>query len=143
MKVSQHIAISVPVAGAVYLASRSWEMAAASVVGGVLIDLDHLLDYFIEFGTKFSLSNLFSSFPEGRYKRIYIPLHGWEWVIVLGLLAWATAWNVWIVGFLIGFCHHMLADQLGNSASPLGYSLLWRLRTRFEPSKSFFGESGV
>lgn len=142
MKVSQHIAVSLPVAGGVYAVSGSWQMAAASVAGGVLVDVDHLLDYFIEYGAHFSIKNFFSSFPEGRYRRIFIPLHGWEWIVVGTVLAWLTGWNVWIVGFMIGFCHHMLTDQLMNSASPLGYSLVWRLATGFDPSRAFSKNRG-
>lgn len=137
MRFSYHIAVSVPFAGAIYAVSKSWEAAAASLVSGVFVDLDHLFDYMVEYGTKFDLKNFLSSFPEGRYKRIFIPLHAWEWLISGALVAWATGWNACVVGLLLGWGYHLILDQMFNGVSTWGYSFFWRCATKFDPKRSF------
>lgn len=137
MKVQYHIAISIPLAGALFAVFRSWELAAASLVGGIFIDLDHFLDYFVEYGMNLDLRNFFSSFPEGRYRRIFILLHAWELLLLSAFAAWLTHWNPYAVGLFQGYGQHMIADQLANGVAVFEYSLLWRCARRFDASDAF------
>ena len=137
MRVRYHIALSVPLAGVLFAVFKSWELAAASLVSGILIDVDHFLDYFVEYGMNTDLHNFFSSFPEGRYRKIFILLHGWELLLLGAFAAWATHWNPVAVGLCLGYGHHMIADQLTNNVAVFGYSLLWRCARRFDPIDAF------
>lgn len=137
MKAGHHIVASTVFSGSLYLIYPSLEMAAASFVAGVLIDIDHCIDYVIEFGIRSKWSNFFRSFEEGQYTRIYIVFHGWEWIPVLGTMSWLTEYNPWVVGILLGATQHLILDQLTNSTACLGYSLIWRWTKKFEPNQAF------
>lgn len=120
-----------------YAASGSWQLAAASIAAGVLVDLDHVIDYLIEYGFLLDRRLFFRSFSEGLYRKIYILLHGWEWIAISWIAAALSGWNVWLSGIVIGLAHHMITDHFVNGASPLGYSLLWRIAHRWDPLQAF------
>ena len=132
MKFSHHIAVSTVVSGILYLILKSWSLTIASFLSGIFLDLDHYIDYFIELGSPFDIRKFFHSIYEERLNKIYLIFHGWEWSIVLLLLAWSTDWNPWITGVLIGYGQHMVLDARYNTNWPLsGYSLIWRWRKGF------------
>lgn len=132
MKFSHHIAVSTAVSGILYLLFKSWGLAVASFVSGVFIDLDHLIDYFIEYGFSLNVKNFFHCVYEEKIQRLFQIFHGWEWIVILLSIAWITDWNQWITGFLIGYVLHMVLDACCNTNWPLSaYSLLWRWERRF------------
>jgi len=135
--VRNHTILSTVVAGVLYAVFRSWELAAASVLAGVLVDLDHFMDYFIEYGPRADRTLFFRSFGAGLYRKIYIPIHGWEWIAICAVIAWLADWNIWWIGMAVGLTHHLIADQIVNGASRFGYSLLWRAAHGFDPAKTF------
>jgi len=137
MKVEHHIAFSAAVSGSLYAAGGSWQMAVAAFVTGFAIDCDHCGDYLVEFGVRSNWRNFFRSFYEGYYTRIYIPFHSWELLFLLGVVAYLSEWNQWVVGVLLGAVQHMIVDQFSNGAAGLGYSFLWRWFGGFEPNRSF------
>ena len=112
-------------------------MAAASFMAGWAIDMDHVLDYLVEFGARSDWRNFFRSFYDSQYTRIYILFHAWEWLAVLAAAAMLSGWNPWATGLLLGATHHMILDQLSNGVSAAGYSLLWRLSVGFAPDPAF------
>lgn len=139
MKLRSHVLASTCISGALFAVSRSWELALSSWVAGIFVDLDHIPDYLVEFGPRFSIQRFFHSFSAGSYKRIFILLHGWEWLAVLLALAWSTRWNPWLTGWLMGHSQHMILDQFGNRSGTFTYSLLFRALNRFIPRKCFPG----
>ena len=54
-----------------------------ALLGGVFIDLDHLIDYILAFGTKFNLIFFLKGYQFLKTDKIYVPLHSWELVIIL------------------------------------------------------------
>ena len=137
MKVIPHTVVSTAFAGGLYLAYPCWQMAATAFVAGVLIDVDHVIDYIIEFGVRSNWGNFFRSFSEGQYAKIYIVFHAWEWLFVLGIVTLLTGGNPWAAGLVLGATQHMIFDQLTNGASALGYSILWRWSRGFDPNPAF------
>jgi hypothetical protein len=117
-------------------------MAASALLSGILIDLDHIVDYMIEFGPRFDRKQFFDYFYKKEYRRVVLVFHGWEWLLFLGVLAWQTGWNPWYVGLLAGIGHHLVLDQLANSAKPLGYSVLWRWLNGFRASAFLAAKRG-
>lgn len=74
---SAHFLSTVIVAVIVYLRTASFFYAGIVVMGGIFIDLDHLIDYFCYFKNKFSLKNFFESryFESGK---VFLFFHSWE-----------------------------------------------------------------
>ena len=132
MKFSHHIAVSSFVSGILYVFFKSWSLTIASFLSGILLDLDHYIDYVFECGSPFQVKRFFHYIYEEKLEKIYLILHGWEWSVILLLTGWMMDWNHWIVGITIGYGHHMVFDAIFNRHWPvLGYSLLWRWKRDF------------
>ena len=126
-----HIAASTIISGILYSLFNSWAMSAASFVTGILIDIDHIVDYSIAHGLRIDIKDFFKFFYEERYRRITLIFHGWEWLLILVLAAWQTDWNLWVTGALIGWGQHMFFDKIFNISNFRSYSLLWRWHRDF------------
>lgn len=137
MRLQHHATISAVVSGGLYAAFKSPELAAASFVSGVFMDLDHLCDYVREYGWRIDVKEFFRVCHGHQFQQAVLVLHGWEWLAVWAWLAWACAWSPWLLGILIGFCHHLVCDQLANGVSRWGYFLLWRMKKRFSFAATF------
>ncbi len=132
MKLSTHIAVSALVSGLLYMVFKSWGAAFASFVSGVFIDLDHIIDYILEYGWHINIKKFFKVFYNAEFKRLYLILHSWEFLLLLAVSGWLTGWNPWITGTLIGAGQHLICDQITNRPALLGYSLIWRWKKKFD-----------
>lgn len=140
MKIKHHALASTIISGILYSVFKSWGLAAASFISGILVDLDHVIDYWIEHGLQFDLKRFFKYFDEKNFenrKRLYFIFHAWEWLIILFVVARLTDWNLWVTGLLVGYGQHIILDELYNSFKyrirPFvwGYFLLWRWKNGF------------
>jgi len=137
MRLQHHAAVSVVVSGGLYAVFKSPGLALASFASGVFIDLDHFHDYLREYGWPIDLKEFFHVCHNRHFEQGVLVLHGWEWLALWAWLAWAMAWNPWLVGLLIGFGHHLVLDQFTNGVSQWGYFLLWRMKNGFAFDATF------
>ena len=137
MKGEHHLLVSAVAAGAIYAATRSLPMSAAFLAAGVLLDLDHWIDYWVEYGGRFDVRHFVVAVSTKDFRRAFIFLHAWEGVILAAFLTWRSGWSPWLAGLTLGWGIHLLLDQLNNAPSPWGYSLLWRGLGRFDYKRSF------
>lgn len=68
MKIKHHALASTIISGILYSVFKSWGLAAASFISGILVDLDHVIDYWIEHGLQFDLKRFFKYFDEKNFK---------------------------------------------------------------------------
>jgi hypothetical protein len=138
MKTSAHISTSALLAAAVYAYSRSVPEATSCLVSGVLIDLDHLVDFHLFSGERFSIANFFSWCNEARWQRIILILHSYELFGILCVVAYYLNSAV-LRGVVWGAGLHLLLDQLGNlrtfRLSPWFYLLGYRIAMGFRRDK--------
>jgi hypothetical protein len=132
MNPKYHLAISTIISSFLFLLFKSWGLAIASLLSGVFIDLDHIIDYVIEHGFRFNLKKFFNFFYGEQYRKLTLIFHGWEWLILLFTISWLTDWNPWVTGLLIGFTQHMFLDRFYNIATFSSYSLFWRWKNKFD-----------
>jgi hypothetical protein len=112
----KHIAISTLIGVVGWWGTGDSAAAVAAIVGGVLPDVDHVVDY--------------SYYYWRREHRLILPLHGYEFAIFgagVGLLTGNIFLGIAVISYLI----HLLSDQAENRTHILGYSLLFRVRHRF------------
>jgi len=138
MRLHHHTAISLTISGLLYIIFRSWGLAASSLVAGIFIDLDHFFDYLYAHGRPFRIKDFFRVCNNCQFNRIFLFLHGWEWVALLGMAAWLTNWNPWVTGTLIGFGQHIVLDSFYNASGFRSYSLFWRWREDFVFDRIFY-----
>ena len=139
MTITQHAGITSVVCAGLYFASHSWSMAIACFVAGVLIDLDHFLDYLVNFSPRLGFRHFFDCFENQVFDRIIVFLHAWEWVVLAIVIAAVTLSDV-TIGIAAGMLLHMTLDQVFNRHNACGYFLLFRLANRFD-AKRFHGSA--
>jgi len=132
-----HLATTVVAAGGVAAAIGSLPLTVGVVVGGFLIDLDHLADYLVIERQRDLRPGAFLRFYlEGRARRVVLVLHSYELFALLGLLAWWHA-SLALGGYLIGALMHLVLDIVFNgklTPRSIGafYSFGYRLAHRFD-----------
>jgi hypothetical protein len=139
MDFSEHVALSLPAAGVVALATGRAEVGLAFAVGAVLVDLDHLPDYWMEKGFTLSLAKLNRHFGGREARRLFLVLHAWEWNALLWAL-WAVAGlPLWVAGLAAGHLAHLALDQRYNLLQTWAYSFFARYRIGFRAEPLYRG----
>jgi len=103
-----------------------------------LIDLDHLIDYFLAFGPDFRLDYFASGYQFLKSGKIYVLFHGVEYVIIALILAALLKNKACKSAFLavaLGLFFHLSADSVANDIPAKSYSLIYRIENRFELEK--------
>ena len=137
MRLEQHVVLSVTFAGILLAVFRSWEMAVASLIPGILLDVDHVLDFLVQRGERFTLRGFFEVVYRRELPRCYVVLHAWEWLCLFGMVVWATEGNPWLLGLYLGWAQHMIADHLFNDAKWWSYFFLGRMTHGFKLLAAF------
>lgn len=138
MTPAQHIVASTATSTFFYYLTQSWPGTVVCFLSGILIDLDHVLDYWI-FKRKISLSfkELDNFCTEDKSGKIFLILHSYELMFILWIVSayfkWPTEW----LGALYGMSVHLLCDQIGNPVYPPAYFLFYRWKIGF-PKAVFF-----
>lgn len=110
---------------------------SGAIIGGVLIDTDHFIDYFLAFGRKWSLDYFIRGYQFLKNDKVYVLFHGWEYVILLAIVVWAvgaqSSLGAALFALGLGGLFHLIADTMINHGmSWKGYSILYRLLNKFE-----------
>lgn len=131
-----HLILTALIAGFLFWRFKDWRLVIVAFLVGIFIDIDHWFDYFAYFGLKINLSDFFNVasyvIPAGK---IYVLLHGWEFVIPLWLIGrWlGEKFKIrgleWAVG--LSYLGHLLWDNFSFSHHPLAYSFIYRLLNNF------------
>jgi len=109
----------------------------AAFFGGVLIDLDHLIDYFIAFGLRFDMLSFIHGEQFAKNDKIYALFHGWEYVILLLGLAWLVKSDaklkVAVSALSLGVFFHLLIDvNVNHGMTVRSYSIAYRTFHHYE-----------
>ena len=137
MKLHHHVAFSATISLLLYMIFKSWYLSLVCLLSGVFIDLDHFIDYFREQGINLDMKKFFSICDNGQFDRVILLFHGWEWVILIGVLGWSSGWNPLTTGLVIGIGHHLVLDAFYNGTSIKAYSILWRWSKGFDFDTTF------
>lgn len=125
-----------------FLVWRIWKKPVLSylfsIIGGVLVDLDHLIDYYIAFGWNFKISYFLKGYQFLENERIYVLFHGWEYVVILAILLIITTNKTSksiILALTLGLLLHLSADVMLNNIPIRSYSLVYRIKNKFSIQK--------
>lgn len=141
MKTLVHVSTSAMLSGTVYAATYSPDIAIACFLSGILLDLDHLLDYFLLAREQYSLKNFRSWCDDARWERIILLLHSYEIYFVLCVITFHFQHEL-LIGLMLGTGLHLMLDELGNRfsqrdymLSPWFYFLVYRISVGFHNEK--------
>lgn len=116
----------------VWIHFKSAGCALASFLAGVVIDLDHLFDYYSNKKFTFSIKRIYYACLKMDLERIYILLHSYEVIALLWIAIYAFSLsNVWKAA-AAGFTQHIIFDQITNPLNAFGYFLTYRALKRFK-----------
>lgn len=120
----------------------------AALLGGIYIDADHLFDYYLAFGFNFNLSYFLNSYQFSVSRKIYVPFHAWEWVILLLVLIVILERRYYrhrakvlkyllsfFLALTLGIYSHLIIDTVTNDTTLPGYSIIYRVINNFNTDK--------
>ena len=109
-----HLVVTTAACAAIHALAGSWTLTAAVGVGGVLIDMDHAIDYVLfERGRRLTPGAFLRHYAEGRARRVVLALHSYELFAILLALGWWTG-SVPLLGYLVGALIHLALDVAWN-----------------------------
>ncbi len=113
---------------------------SAAIIGGVLIDLDHLFDYYTVFGFSWNLEYFIKGYNFLKNDKIYVLFHGYEYVIALLILFafLSPAYKklrIALLAFILAFFFHLIIDTVTNDITLKAYFIGERMRNNFQIEK--------
>ena len=138
MELRSHVIASIIFSTLFFVVFKSWTIATVSFFSGVLIDIDHVFDYFLEFRKRFEVKEFFDVHHNRKILFFMAIFHSWELLALLSICAFLMSWNPWIVGTVIGFTQHIILDQIFNkNFNRLIYFFFWRMKNGFNMKRMF------
>lgn len=143
MSPSVHALVSISGGVILWQGLHSWQAGLASALAGFFIDLDHIVDYVAAGRRSWRVKKFLDFYRYFNEPYVYVPLHVWEAVPILSILAWLGLWPAWLVGLAFGLFHHLLLDQWANGLRLAGYFMSYRLAVGFKSEKIIKNHKGV
>jgi hypothetical protein len=97
----------------------------------VVVDFDHFFDYIRDNGLQFKRDHFYRYFNEGKYEKLYLLFHAYEYLMAIVLLIMITGNNLFLMAIAIGFFQHLFFDQITNPMKPMAYFLIYRIKNKF------------
>lgn len=127
-----HILASGIISICVWAYFRSIGCALISFAAGVLLDIDHLLDYCANYTFTFRIKTMYEAFMNFKLNRLYIVLHSYEFIALSWVAIFAFGLSDLWKALIIGYTQHVLLDQVTNPVKPLAYFLTYRISRGFK-----------
>lgn len=132
-----HFVFTVLLAWYFGVSTGGWAWPVLCVVGGILIDLDHFIDYFLYYGFRFDPGNFFRH----RYKvsgKQYVLFHSFEILVLMWAISFFIAWFIPVV---TGMTLHLAIDLVTTRhRKPISLSLYYRWKKGFDAEKILPGD---
>ena len=136
MHLKEHIIASSIASAGIYAATRSVKMTAVSFAAGVLLDLDHFVDYWKENSFNLDMRQFFKACHECNLTKTRLFLHSAELIVLSAAAAYFTRSGI-ITALTLGACQHLALDQLTNKIYPASYLLTYRWSKGFRAEAVF------
>ena len=129
MRPLQHLAYSTAAASVLLLTTKSPKIAMGCVASGVLVDLDHLIEYGNYCGAQWDWEEFSSGIYFDKKDTVKVIFHSWEAACVLWSVVLAgdgIRKKSLLYGIAAGYTLHLILDQIGNNLNKMGYFELYR-----------------
>jgi hypothetical protein len=129
LEICVHLAFTIIFSLIIYLKSGNLGYIIIFILGGILIDVDHLVDYSVFFKKRFNLKDfLNATFLESG--KIYLILHSWEINLIVFLLGLAIKSNGLLL-LALSLTIHLSIDNLQRK-NLLIYFFIYRIIKKFD-----------
>lgn len=141
MKLLNHVVLTLPVAAASYGTTKSLGCMLGIVLGGILVDLDHWIEFWHDRGLQWNVHEFFRFGNSGSSSRLFILFHSFEWIPIL-YAGYLLSGDRIFMGVLIGLGLHLLLDYInlrrrfGHRRSCIRiFSILFRMAHGFRTDR--------
>ena len=105
MTLQKHVIYTISLTVAGLMVTQSWLFVIGILLGGILIDLDHFLEYWYDCGIKLDVQGLLKFGNSGVNSHQFIIFHSVEMIPILLLLGSITGLELLFYGLIIIFLH--------------------------------------
>ena len=112
----------------VYFVFRSLSAFLVSLLSGILIDVDHILDYYIERGVTLKIKNVYLWCMEKNFKMVFLVFHSLELLFMLWIGISVFKLGIFWTAIAIGITQHMILDIFFNKNVLYAYSYFLSFR---------------
>lgn len=142
---SRHIIVSLSLGAGMWAFSRSFFAGILCFLSGILVDVDHIIDYVANAGLKslnlkdiyWTCANLPHQREESKLKKVFLIFHAWEIAILLWM-GYLLSRNIYLLSIALGYTSHLSMDNAAHHTfHPLTYFITYRLRKGFKTIKLF------
>lgn len=106
------------------------------ILGGFLIDLDHVLEYFFVLGFQFNLKDFFNGLQFLTSDKIYLVFHAYEYFPILIIIAYIfrrkQALSFILITLAFSGLVHLFSDSVINNYPIRNYFITYRASHNFE-----------
>jgi len=127
MKPIGHLGVSIITGAAAFLTTKTITPSIACFLVGWLVDVDHVWDFYKNFGKDFNVKRFLNAFDNGEIKKSYIYFHSYELLFGLVFLCFFTHFNYLLAFTTLGFAVHLFFDQIFNPVKPFTYFITYRI----------------
>jgi len=130
-----HLLLSIIIASIIYVfIYQSYLVFVFSIIWGFLIDLDHIIDFWLKYPFSFNLKDFFTGKQFKESWKAYILFHSWEYVIVwIIIFFWLKDDIKYLVLSLIcSLFMHIILDIITNKSNFTWYSIVNRIYNKFD-----------
>ncbi len=113
-----HTVISSAVAGGTWAITGSPAAAGVALGVGVLMDVDHLYDYY-------------QRYVKGKKDRVYVLFHAWEYPMIMSFIS-LVFYHPFLLAVILGHLAHVTTDHVWNRLTPFAYSITYRAIKGFD-----------
>ena len=113
-----HTVISSAVAGSTWAITGSPAAAGVALGVGVLMDVDHLYDYY-------------QRYVKGKKDRVYVLFHAWEYPMIMSFIS-LVFYHPFLLAVILGHLAHVTTDHVWNRLTPFAYSITYRAIKGFD-----------
>lgn len=123
-----HLAVAIFLTYLTFTWFHSKRAAITCLIYSIFIDLDHLFDFFLyNKGISFNIVSFFTGNYFLENGKAYVPLHGWEYAIILLMLSlFLKKYRDIYVALSFAIIGHLLIDQFCYGMTPFKYFLVYR-----------------
>ena len=127
MKPVSHLCVSIITGVTTFLATRDMYSSISCFLAGWLVDIDHVWDFYKNFGKDFNVKRFVNACENGEIKKTYLYFHSYELLFGLIFLCFLTHFNYLLSFTTLGFAIHLFFDQIFNPVKPLTYFITYRI----------------
>lgn len=131
IKLQYHAIASLGCSVIFYLIFKSFLYSVVCFLAGILVDLDHVVDYVRCTGWNLNIKYFFQFVYGIHYDHLTILFHAWEFSVLFVIMIVLTGGNLLVLAVGIGFIQHLIFDQCTNPIKPFAYFITYRLKHKF------------